>query len=163
MNRRRRYDQLEERAREVVRFDRFYVSRAREAMRAAMAIHEVSELQLAIFHSLLTGPGTPAWLSERLGVDGGHLSRTLRLMEESGHISITQTRPDRRERDVGLTRHGLGAARDLEGFYEEQARKLLDELPLRRQERLIAAMNDVREILQRDWVANLLERFRDPA
>ena len=52
MNRRRRYDQLE-------------------------------ELQLAIFHSLLTGPGTPAWLSERLRVDGGHLSRTLRLMEES--------------------------------------------------------------------------------
>lgn len=163
MDRRRRYDQLEERARELVRFDRFYVSRARESMRAATAIHEVSALQLQIFHVLLPGPATHAWLCWQLGVDGGYLSRTLRLMQESGHISMTQSRPDHRERDVSLTRHGLGAARDLEDFYVEQARKLLDELPLRRQERLIAAMNDVREILQRDWVANLLERFRDPA
>lgn len=163
MARRRRYDCLDDRAREVVRFDLFYVRRARENVKAATAIHEVSEAQLGVFHELITGPGTPTWLCWRLGLDPSYLTRTLKLMEMTGHVSITGSIRDKRERQVTLTDWGLSAARNLEWFQEEQARKLLDELPLRRQERLVEAMNDAREILQRDWVANLLERFRDPA
>jgi hypothetical protein len=129
MNRRKRYDRIDERARELVRFDRFYARLLREARKAASVI-EVNEAQLGIFHELLSGPGTLSWLSGRLD---------------------------------SLTDRGLAAARNLEWFHEERARKLLEELAPRHQQQLVGSMRAIVEILQRDWVANLIERFRKPA
>ena len=162
MNRRKRYEHIDERAREVVRFDRFYARRMRDARKAASEI-EVNEAQLGIFHELLFGTRTLSSLSWHLDLDPGYLSRTLRLMELTRHVTISESAEDRRERLVDLTDWGLAAARNLEWFHEERARKLLEELAPRHQRQLVEAMRAIVEILERDWVANLIERFRNPA
>lgn len=57
MIRRERYRDIDERARKMARFDRYHARRLREGIKAATAIHEISEAQLGIFRALLPDAG----------------------------------------------------------------------------------------------------------
>lgn len=161
MIRRERYRDIDERARKMARFDRYHARRLREGIKAATAIHEISEAQLGIFRALLPMPAPASWLSWRLGLDPSYLWRTLRLMELTRHVEICVSVTDRREREVSLTDWGLAAARNLEWFEEERAREFLAQLPVRQQERLVDAMGTILEIFERDEIANLIECARE--
>jgi len=163
MIRRERHQGIEERARKMVRFDRYHARRLRAGVKAGPSIHEISEAQLAIFRALLPMPAPATWLSWRLGLDPSYLWRTLRFMELTRHVQISISPTNRREKDVSLTDWGLAAARNLEWFEEERAREFLGQLPLRQQERLVAAMDTIVEIFERDDLTNLIERVQEQA
>jgi DNA-binding MarR family transcriptional regulator len=67
---------------------------------------------------------------------------------------------DRRTRLANLTDRGRLVARSLAQFEEDAARKSLKELPARQQRRLVRSMQAIIEILERDALANFLERLR---
>lgn len=143
-------------SREVLRFDRFYSRRLHEAAVAAR-VHESSAAELGIFRELLHGSCAPGWLSWRLDLDTGYLSRNLRQLELMGFIKVARAGDDGRRRQVSLTALGFVAARSLEGFHEDAVRKTLQELPPRQQRRLARAMKTIIDILERDALTNLLE------
>lgn len=151
-----RQDEVSIRVRGVLRFDSFYARRLREATDAA-AVHEVNAAELGIFLELLHSPCSPGWLSWRLDLDPGYLSRSLRLLDLTGHIAVNSTGGDRRMRQVSLTDRGRYVARGLAQFQEDAVRKTLDELPPRQQRRLVRAMEVIIDILEQDAWANLLE------
>ena len=151
------YADLAERIQDVLRFDRFYSRRLYEAAKVAR-VNEVNAAELGIFQELLGGACTSAWLSYRLDLDPGYLSRTLKLLESMGFISVGNCAGDRRTRHMALTNRGRIVARGLERFREDVARKALEDLPPRHQRRLVRAMNVIIEIFERDTCANLLER-----
>jgi len=64
------------RIKDVLAFDRFYARRLHEATKTAR-VNEVNVAESGIFHELLQGPCTPGWLSWRLDLDPGQLSRSL--------------------------------------------------------------------------------------
>jgi DNA-binding MarR family transcriptional regulator len=149
-------DPVSLRAREVLRFDRFYARRLREAIDAAR-VHEVNRAALGIYQELLHSPCSPGWLSWRLDLDPGYLSRSLGLLELNGHITVSGTGGDRRMRQASLTDRGRYVARGLAQFQEDAVRKALEELPPRQQRRLVRAMKVIIDILERDALTNLLE------
>jgi DNA-binding MarR family transcriptional regulator len=161
MNRQGRYQGIDARAAKIVRFDRFHAARLREGIKAATTLHEINEAQLAIFRALLPMPAPANWLAWRLGLDPSYLWRTLRFMELAGHVGVCVSPTDRRAREVSLTEWGLAAARNLEWFEEQRARELLAQLPLREQERLVAAMDAIIATFRRDPITNLLECARE--
>lgn len=155
-------DQIRSLVREVLRFDRFYARHLQTEAKALLA-HEVTAPEVVIFRELTNGPGTAAWLAWRLDMDAGYVSRTLALMKMKRYVDVSTSAVDRRRRDVALTELGLLCARALQEFQEERATRVLEELAPRHREILVRAMKDIAAILQRDWVANLIERLRDPA
>jgi DNA-binding MarR family transcriptional regulator len=149
------------RIKEVLRFDRFYSRRLREATKAAR-VHDVNIAELAIFQELLGGPCTPGWLSWRLDLDPGYLSRRLKQLERMSFVSVRSSDDDRRMRQVSLTDRGGIVARSLEQVREDAVRKTLEELPLRQQRRLVRAMNVIIGIFEQDPLTDLLERISRP-
>src|ERR1700681_1220344 len=140
---------LADRIEEVLRFDRFYSRRLREATKAA-PVHEGNLAELGILQELLHVPCTPGWLSWRLDLDPGYLSRSLRQLERMNLVSVLGSDDDRRQRQVSLTDRGGMVARRLEQVREDAVRKILEELPLRQQRRLVRAMNVIIGIFERD-------------
>src|SRR5207237_5870943 len=94
-NRKASQEDVPARIREVLRFDRFYSRRLREAAKAAR-VNALNVAESGVFHELLDGPYTPGWLSWRLGLDPGQLSRTLEKLELMRHITVCGSGDDRR-------------------------------------------------------------------
>jgi DNA-binding MarR family transcriptional regulator len=151
-------DHLAERIKYVLRFDRFYSRRLREAAKVARG-SEVNTAELGIFQELLRGPCTPGWLSWRLDLDPAYLSRSLKRLQLIRLVSVRGSDGDRRRRQVSLTDQGSTVARGLEQARVDAVRKVLDELPLRQQKRLVLAMNVIVGIFEQDALTNLLERI----
>jgi len=145
----------------VLKFERFFAQRLREAARAAAADRDLNGAQREIFHEIHDRPASPSWLSWRLGLDRSYLSRMLKLMEADRYVTIELGDTDRRERRVVLSDLGRWIARNLEQCDEERVRRALEVLPQRQQKRLIRAMTAIQEIFQRDPVTNLLECFEE--
>lgn len=60
----------------VLKFERFFARRLREAAKAAAADRELNDAQREILHEGQDGPVSPSWLSWRLGLDrSARLSR----------------------------------------------------------------------------------------
>jgi DNA-binding MarR family transcriptional regulator len=121
----------------------------------------VSLAQADVLHELLEAPCPVGWLRERLGLDAGYLSRSLRWLELTGQIAISVAPGDRRGRLATLTRTGKRSADRLERDLEERARDALERLPRRQQKRLVRAMAAIVEIFERDVLANLVEAARE--
>ena len=149
MNGKRLPVNLADRVREVVRFDRFYSQRLRDATKVAR-VNVVNAAELGIFLELIRAPCPPGWLSWRLDLDPSYVSRTLRQLELSGFITMHGADRDRRIRQASLTDRGRIVARGLERFQEDVVRKRLEELPARQQKRLLRAMNVIVDIFERD-------------
>ena len=145
----------------MLRFDRFYARRLKDAEMADKT-WERSLTERRIFHELGQLPRTPGWLSCRLDLDPGYVTRILKTMEACHYVMIDPWQNDRRQRVVTLTRFGCDAYRELRSFHERLARNVLEELPQRQQRRLVRAMSVIEEVLTRDPLANFLERAREP-
>ena len=166
---------LADRIKEVLRFDHFYSRRLRDASRRlgeaspqlgeatrTARLQDVNIAEMGIVQELLHRPRTPGWLSWRLDLDPGYLSRSLKRLEMMSLVSVGGSDDDRRMRQVSLTDRGGMVARSLEQVREDIVRMTLEELPLRQQRRLVRAMNAILGIFERDSLTNLLER-RQPA
>jgi DNA-binding MarR family transcriptional regulator/N-acetylglutamate synthase-like GNAT family acetyltransferase len=84
-----------------------------------------------------------------LEVDAGQLSRLLARLESEGLLGREPSPGDARRRRVRLTPAGEAAFATLDRRTVEQIGALLDELGDARQERLVAALGDVRAVLER--------------
>jgi DNA-binding MarR family transcriptional regulator len=147
---------------QLVRFERYYARRLRATGEARRPNEgDVSLAQAEILHELRTAPCPIGWLRERLGLDAGYLSRSLRWLALTGDLAISVTPGDGRGRLVSLTDGGKRTARILGEERAERARKTLEELPLRQRRRLVRAMAVIVEVLERDALTNFLESHRD--
>ncbi len=86
-------------------------------------------------------------LCRDLGLDPGYVSRLLQGLQRRGCIVRRQSMEDRRQTELGLTAKG----QRLWGAMNERSRQdiadLLADLPARRQERLVKALETVEELL----------------
>src|SRR5690349_1139697 len=82
-------------------------------------------------------------LRSRLGLDAGYLSRLLRALEQDGLIEVVRNDRDRRVRTARLTHRGRNERELLDRRSDELAASLLAPLNESRQERLVAAMEEV--------------------
>lgn len=87
-------------------------------------------------------------LRERLGMDSGHLSRMLRMLERKGLALTRPSTQDGRVRVVSLSRHGLHELRKINGLSDRLARSMLEPLNSRQGQRLLAAMSEVEALLR---------------
>lgn len=157
----RRTGDVDGRIQAVLKFERFFARRLREAAKAAAADRDLNDAQREILHEAQDGPVSPSWLSWRLGLDRSYLSRMLKLMEAEGYVTIELSDTDRRERRLVLSDLGRWIARNLQQCDEDRVQRALEGLPQRQQKRLIRAMMVIEEIFQRDAVTNLLECFEE--
>ena len=86
-------------------------------------------------------------IRSRLGLDSGYVSRLLRSLEGAGLIAVEPGGHDRRVRTVHLTRTGRKELATLDRRSDAFARSILDALSHDQQERLVAAMEEVRRLL----------------
>jgi DNA-binding MarR family transcriptional regulator/predicted N-acetyltransferase YhbS len=128
-------------------FNRFYTRR----------IGAVSDLFLDTAHSLpearvlyelgLRPVMEVADLRRELDIDAGQLSRLLARMDEKGLISRERSDEDARRQRVRITDAGAAARAVLDERSAAENRRLLDGLADEEQERLLEAMQTVRELL----------------
>jgi DNA-binding MarR family transcriptional regulator/GNAT superfamily N-acetyltransferase len=98
-------------------------------------------------------------LRSRLGLDSGHASRLLRLLEAAGLVEVVPGAIDRRARAARLTPAGRAERAELDRRSDALARSFLEPLTPDQRERLVAAMRDV----ERLFTAALVElREVDP-
>ena len=146
MNPGRRADPLHARVQQLLRFDLFYAQRLRDAD-AAYESWEGGPAGRRILQEL-EWPRTPGWLSWRLNLDRGYISRTLKTMEAYRYVSILPEGRDRRQRVVQLTAWGRQVFEDLRRERESIARQALEGLPQGQQRRLVRAMAAIEELLE---------------
>lgn len=91
-----------------------------------------------------------AALRARLGLDSGYLSRLLRALESDGLVAVGPGDPvggDGRVRAAALTDAGRAEWAELDRRSDELVRSILEPLPGRHRERLVAAMAEVERLL----------------
>jgi DNA-binding MarR family transcriptional regulator len=86
-------------------------------------------------------------LRDRLGIDAGQLSRTVRQLSAAGAVTVLRCSTDRRRRTIQLTDLGLHTCRRLDAAYDEAIRIFLGRPPDTEQHGLVMAMNTVRDAL----------------
>src|SRR3954454_3692410 len=86
-------------------------------------------------------------LRRELDIDGGQLSRPLARMDEKGLISRERSEDDGRRQRVRLTDGGAAARAVLDERSAAENRRLLDGLTDEQQQRLLDAMQTVRQLL----------------
>lgn len=86
-------------------------------------------------------------LRSRLGLDSGYLSRLLRSLEAAALVTVAARTDDRRVRTATLTHAGLAERALLERRSDDLARSFLEPLGEQAQQRLVAAMAVVEQLL----------------
>jgi DNA-binding MarR family transcriptional regulator/N-acetylglutamate synthase-like GNAT family acetyltransferase len=91
-------------------------------------------------------------LRAALGLDSGYLSRLLRSLEADGLVTVQADTDDRRVRVARLTTAGKRERRALDRRSDGIAETILSPLSERQQERLVAAMTEVSQLLRAGMV-----------
>jgi DNA-binding MarR family transcriptional regulator len=141
---------------QIRRFDRFYEQCLRNAVRLS-ANEDLSVAEVRVLSELGwgAGGGCGAWLSGRLDIDAGYLSRVLRTLEAHQLVVSSDSLADARRRNWDLTPLGRQFAQGIEDEYRDRVlRMLLDVLPPDR-DRLVEAMHVIEEVLHRTWLSSL--------
>jgi DNA-binding MarR family transcriptional regulator/GNAT superfamily N-acetyltransferase len=99
-------------------------------------------------------------LRRRLGLDSGYVTRLVQTLEEKGLIRLSPGTEDQRLRRARWTAAGRREVREMNRRADEAAAHLLDPLTPAERTRLVAAMTDVRRLLQ---LAGLQIERVDPA
>ena len=99
-------------------------------------------------------------LRSRLGLDSGHLSRLLRLLERDGLATVEPSRVDRRIRVARLTEAGVAERRVLDERSDALAASMVARVDPDRREELVAAMRTVERLLT---AADVEVAVADPA
>lgn len=136
-----------ERIEAVRRFNRFYTRqigvledgflRSPFSLAQARVIYELAHHEQA----------TATRLARELGLDPGYLSRLLRGLAEQGLVSKRSSEEDRRKNLLSLTEKGQRAFAELNAASRSDIEAILGELPAPEQERLVAAMRTIQEVL----------------
>lgn len=87
-------------------------------------------------------------LRERLGLDSGYLSRTLRSLQARELVAMRPHPDDGRVRVAELTPAGERARDDLDARARESVGDMLGQLTVAQRDRLIAAQRQVRQLLR---------------
>jgi DNA-binding MarR family transcriptional regulator/GNAT superfamily N-acetyltransferase len=99
-------------------------------------------------------------LRQRLGLDAGYASRLARTLVKEKLVRLVPDPADNRVRRAELTARGRRETRELNARSDRLAGELLDAVPAKQRERLVAAMAEVHLLLRAAGV--VIERV-DPA
>ncbi|GLZ79804.1 MarR family transcriptional regulator [Actinorhabdospora filicis] len=113
----------------------------------------------------LNAAGTPvpaAYLRRLLGLDAGYLSRITTRFEADGLLTRSPSPEDRRVQMLALTAKGEVAQGELDERSSGEIRRLLDSLGEAKEERLVAALSEVRALLEPPGTPRVL-RLREAA
>jgi DNA-binding MarR family transcriptional regulator/GNAT superfamily N-acetyltransferase len=110
------------------------------------------------------GPtGAPlAALRMRLDLDSGYLSRLLRTLEADGLVVVEAAAGDARERRAELTAAGRAEWAVLDTRSDDLAQSILTPLSLTQRRRLVAAMDEVQQLLLASMVEIAVRPPADP-
>ena len=87
-------------------------------------------------------------LRDRLGLDSGYASRLVRRLENEGLVVVETDPRDRRRRRLRWTAAGRAEAQELDRRSDLATSTVLDRLPARHQQRLLAAAGEVERYLR---------------
>jgi DNA-binding MarR family transcriptional regulator len=128
-------------------FDRFYTDVV-GALRSGLlgTSHNLTEAR--VLYELAQGDSSAvSELRRRLDIDPGYLSRILRGFAADGLVTLTVAPHDARQRAAGLTDRGREVFADLDRRSDERADRFLRRIGETDQQRLLAAMATVRDVL----------------
>jgi DNA-binding MarR family transcriptional regulator/GNAT superfamily N-acetyltransferase len=100
-----------------------------------------------VLYEIGTRGATPRDLRARLGLDSGYLSRIIRALERDGLVEQRPNPPDRRTKQLGLTRAGRAELRAINRISDELAADALAPLDDVQRELLLRAQAEVRHLL----------------
>jgi DNA-binding MarR family transcriptional regulator/N-acetylglutamate synthase-like GNAT family acetyltransferase len=136
-----------ERVAAVRAFNRFYTSRL-GMVRGGLHRTEHPLAEARVLYELgATGPQPVAQLRRSLAMDAGQLSRLLAKLEATGLVERRKAPGDGRRQTARLTARGARAFATLDRRSAGEIAELLDGLPEPDQQRLIAATQAIRRVL----------------
>jgi DNA-binding MarR family transcriptional regulator/GNAT superfamily N-acetyltransferase len=138
---------FERRIAAVRRFNRFYTQKL-GVLSEGFLNTPFSLTEARVLHALAHRDGaTATWLGRELDLDAGYLSRILRDFERQGFILRNQSLQDGRQTLISLTPDGRDAFEPLDKASHAEIGNLLAPLADGDQDRLIAAMRVVAELI----------------
>ena len=131
----------------VRRFNRFY-TRQIGVLHEKLLASPFSLTEVRVLYELAHRDGPAASeLARDLGLDAGYLSRILRRFETSGLTRRTPSESDARQSLIALTETGRGMFDALDEASTREVGGMLAALRPEAQDRLVAAMREIEEIL----------------
>src|SRR4051794_33162881 len=135
-----------ERVAQVRAFNRFYTSRL-GMVRGGLHRTEHPLAEARVLYELGAGPLPVAELRRSLAMDAGQLSRLLAKLESTGLVERRKAPGAARRQTANLTERGQRAFAMLDQRSAGEVAELLDSLPERQQQQLIAAPATIRRVL----------------
>ena len=140
-------DDLDQRIDAVRRFNRLYTRRIgvlqHGYLRSPFSLAEVRVL----YELAHRQRATATELARELDLDAGYLSRILAAFTRRGMLHRERSDRDGREQLLSLTRHGQDTFAPLDAAARDQIGALLEQLPERQQQRLVASMRAIGALL----------------
>jgi DNA-binding MarR family transcriptional regulator/N-acetylglutamate synthase-like GNAT family acetyltransferase len=147
----------------VRQFNRFYTRRIGLLnQRFLKSRRSLAEMRVLYELAHADGPATASALIARLGLDRGYLSRILRRLEVEGLIARRQDLDDRRLNLLWLTEEGRREFAALDAQSQAEAAAMVEPLAPAEQERLVAAMATIEELLSGARAAQIILRPHRP-
>jgi len=132
---------------DVRQFNRFYTQTI-GVLAEGLLGGEISLSEARVLYEIAHGDGLlAADLVKALGVDFGYLSRILSLFEKRGWIKRERSESDARKSHLTLTAKGRKTFATLNQQARDEVAKLLEPLPLPRQQQLQAHLRQVQSLL----------------
>lgn len=138
---------LPQRVEAIRRFNRFY-TRQIGVLTEGLLDSPFSLTEARVIYELAHHEQTTASaLGDELGLDAGYLSRMLQSFKKHGLIDTQPSEADRRQRMLRLTPAGQDSFAILNTRSQHQIEAMLNQIPLELQQRLLAAMRDIQDLL----------------
>ncbi|MBS0336835.1 MAG: MarR family transcriptional regulator [Proteobacteria bacterium] len=131
----------------VRRFNRFYTRRI-GVLQGGLLESPYSLTEVRVMYELAhRNKPTATQLGGELGLDAGYLSRILRRFRKEGLLASAGSKEDARRTHLWLSAKGRRTFDPLERGTNREVAAMLGQLPVSRQEALVAAMKTVEELL----------------
>lgn len=138
---------LSQRVEAIRRFNRFYTRQigvlTEGLLNSMFSLTEARVIYELAHHEQTTASA----LGDELGLDAGYLSRILQSFKKRGLIDTQPTETDRRQRVLRLTQAGQNAFAMLNARSYRQIEAMLNQIALNDQQRLVAAMRGIEDLL----------------
>lgn len=128
-------------------FNRFY-TRQIGVLDERLVESEFSLTEVRVMYELAHGTASTASdLVQLLGLDAGYISRLVKSLAKRGLVRREPSKADRRQSLLALTTEGRADFRILDRRSTQQVRQMLGPLAPGQQQRLLAAMREISDIL----------------
>ena len=138
---------LSQRVEAIRRFNRFYTHQigvlTNGLLNSMFSLTEARVIYELAHHEQTTA----SVLGNQLSLDAGYLSRMLQNFKKHGLIDTQPAEADRRQRVLRLTHAGQAAFAMLNARSYRQIEAMLNQISLEDQQRLVAAMRDIEDLL----------------